>query len=158
MAEQNFDDWDDEEDILPSGAPLTGIVVAAVTNFLAGTLAMIGGALIAAASASALDVAMSQASVQGPDAERVRSIASGILSLISLVLILFGVAAVAAGVGVLKRQAWGRGLSIVLAYLAGALAIVSLVLTIAYGVVIFGAHALVMLLVLNDKDYSYQFR
>ena len=36
--------------------------------------------------------------------------------------------------------------------------IISLVTLTHFGVVPFGAHALVMLLVLNDKNYSYQFR
>ena len=157
MAEP-FDDWDDEDDDLPRGAPRTGIIVVGVTNFVAAAAALVLGVILAMAGGEALDIAMRQTNLGGLDAEQIRSTAATILGALAMVLVLFGVAAITAGVGVLKRLAWGRGLSLVLGVLAGVLAILSIVIMSPYGVVPFGAHALVTLLVLNDKDYSYQFR
>ncbi len=158
MAEPAFDDWDDEDDDRPRGGPRVGIIVVAVTNFVVAAVALVGAVVLAVNGSAALDLAMSRASLQGLDADRVRSIAASIVGLIALVLFLFGVAGIVAGVGVLKRLAWGRSLALVLGSVAGVLGIVSLVIMLPHGVVPFGAHALVMMLVLNDKDYSYQFR
>jgi hypothetical protein len=74
-----------------------------------------------------------------------------------LILLAFGVAAIAAGVGVLQRLAWGRTLAVALGALAGVLGVLCLVMVNCFGVVAFGGHSLLMLLVLNDKDYTYQF-
>jgi hypothetical protein len=160
MAEQPDDWYEDEE--APTGGPRAGILVAAWTNFLVGALAVTGGVLLSTSGVAALAVLMNQASstsgLSAGDMEKARGIAEGILNVIALGLMAFGLAAVVAGVGVLRRDAWGRTLSIVLGGLSGVLGIVCLVTINPYGVVVFGAHALVMLLVLNDKDYTYQFQ
>ncbi len=158
MAE-HFDDWDDEDDDLPCGGPRVGIVVVGVTNIVVAAAALVGGVVMAMmGSGPALDIVMGHADLRGLDGGQVRNIAGTILSAAPVVLILFGVTAIPAGLGVFQRMAWGRGLSLVLAALAGVLAILSLVLPLPYGVVPFGAHALVVMLVLHDKDYSYQFQ
>jgi len=162
MADEELDDWfEEDEDDLPRGGPRTGIVVAAVADFVVGALALVGGIILATSGMSALALVINQASASGlspADLEKARGIAAGIIGAIALVLVLFGLAAVVAGVGVAKRLAWGRVLSMVLAGLGGAIAVLSLVVIFPYGVVIFGAHALIVLIVLNDKDYVYQFR
>jgi hypothetical protein len=155
------DDWY-EDDEAPTGGPRAGILVAAVTNFLVGALVIVGGVILATSGVAALAMLMNQASATSnlspDDLEKARGVAAGLLNVIALLLMAFGLAAIVAGVGVLRRDAWGRTLSMVLGAIAGVLGILCLVTINPYGVVVFGAHAMVMLLVLNDKDYTYQFQ
>ena len=170
-----FDDWDDEdEDFVPQGAPKAGIVAAATTNIIAGALALMLGFFLAVQGVDGFN-ALADSPLSGKVTfvrqdvgkdlgkdvrEKVGRVSSVVASPLALAMMLFGVGAIVAGVGVAKRLNWGRGLSMALAVAGTILGLLFLLLPplLLPFVVVFGAHALVIRLVLIDKDYVYQFR
>src|SRR5262245_14341896 len=131
MAQANpFDDWDDEdEDFVLRGAPKAGIVAAATTDIVAGALALFLGFFLAVQGAEGLNTLADSplsgkvtfarddvAKDLGKDVlEKVNRVSAVIASPLALAMMLFGLGAIVAGVGVAKRLNWGRGLSMALA-------------------------------------------
>src|SRR5205823_3479697 len=110
QSAQSGDWYDEEDDALPSGAPKAGIIAAAVTNFIAGGLALIGGFFLAVQGVAGFqalaDSPLSGKAIftlAGPGKdilEKVDRVSSVIASPLALALMLFGLGAIVAGVGV----------------------------------------------------------
>jgi hypothetical protein len=159
-------DWLDDEEERPIGGPKSGIIVVAVANFLVGVLLMVGGLIIAVSglsfSADTLNAATRGGSLDQAAVDRLVGTVRAVLAVMATVALVFGGLCLAAGLGVVYRQAWGRILSLVLGFGAGLLALLGLLIAVVdFAIVIpvlYGGYALVVLLILFDKDYSRQFR
>jgi hypothetical protein len=153
MEEAQYDDY---EEAAPRGrAPKSGQVTAiAIVNFVLGGLSVLAGACVSlggllfgglssAASNSKITVqgmTPEQAEQFRRDMAKLQAAAGGSLAWVATLLVIMGIvsliwgaAAIADGVGVLNRKNWGRMLALILAGIAGVLALVSIVLGIMGG-------------------------
>ena len=161
----------DEEARMAETRPVrqSGAVTAvAVVNFvlgglqiLIGLLIMIVGPAIVGMAASAVDTSK-MTPEQARQFKQATTTGGGIVALGAAVfggcILIFGVPMIIAGIGVIKRRQWGRILSIVLASLAIVGAIVWLLTFNIIGLLINGGYAVVVFVILLNKQYAAEFR
>ena len=160
----------------------SGLVTAlAVINFvfgglgiLCGLLAFLGGALVASAGSAGndferqLEEKMREQGVQvkggaGGGGKTVQALGA-IIMISAVISLLWGAGAIAGGVGLIKRRNWGRILTLVLAGVAGLLAILSLIQTFLgagagglVSVIIYVAYAVFAFVVLLNPQAAREF-
>jgi len=90
-------------------------------------------------------------------ASAMTGMAGTLIMVIGVISIVLGILMIIAGVGVMQRKAWGRMLSLVLAVLAGVVAVLSLVQLNIISVLLQGAYCAFVLIVLLNKDNTAEF-
>ena len=150
-----------------SGSPMSGIILVAVTNFLVGAI-LIVAAVAAMTKLAPLTSIMSGQfttvvsplvdSQQGEQVEWILRTAERFMGILLVLSLVIGGLCTAAGFGVLYLSPWGRGLTIVLGFLSAAISAACFLIVNLPGMVVYGAYAMVSLIVLFDKDYARQFR
>lgn len=149
-----------------SGARSGAVTTVAVINFILGGLASACGVLAAIGGAVlGLGGAAAAANQPGMDPQGAKvaggMLAAGgvVLTVIALIVVLWGVLAIVAGVGVIKRQQWGRILTLILAGLAAVIAVLSLLNGVRgiVGLALYGGYATTCFVTLLNRDNAAEF-
>ena len=168
----------DERDYVPEEEPglverrpvrQSGAVTAvAVINFVLGGLEILLGLLIMILGPAILGFALSQVdtSKMTPEqAKQVKQVATqggGFLAVVTgimgICIMVFGVPMIIAGIGVIKRRQWGRVLTIVLGSISIAFAVLNLIGLNIIGVLVNGGYAVLVFVILLNKQYAAEFR
>jgi hypothetical protein len=158
------------------GPPLTrsgAVTAVAVVNFVLGALNVVCGLFFMVAFNTIAGIifgAATEAAKQQPGvtAEQQKQIqqASGILSTLGtaagIILgscgLIFGILYILGGIGVLNRRSWGRILTIILGIFAAIFAVLSLISANIPGLIVEGAYAVFVLIILFNSKYAAEFR
>jgi hypothetical protein len=148
-------------------APKSGAVTAvAIVNFVLGAIQLLCGgflALMGGAVASMIG-SMDMPEEAAGDAQMIGGAIGGIMFVMGIVTILFGVFVIAAGFGVLQRAQWGRILTLILGGLAGVLAIFNLISIMTgnvagiVGLLLDGGYCAMVFIILLNRRYAAEFR
>jgi uncharacterized membrane protein (DUF2068 family) len=155
----SHDEWDEWE-ASQSRQLSVGVVVVGVANFVVGTLAIAAGVMVLTSGTAPLGNLMDASAGMGDAAEgagAVKDFTANLLPLTAAITLALGVLAIVGGVGVLKHQAWARLLSILLGCVAAVLGIFGMLTMNFVGLVLYGSYAVVVLIVLFDRDYRHRF-
>ena len=152
----------------PAGG--SGAVTAvAIVNFVFGVLQLACGGCIALGGGLIAGLAGGMAgelSEQNPDVdpqaveaiEAMGQVGGGLIVVLGIAYLLFGVLLLVAGFGVLKRQSWGRILTLVLGGVAAALAILGITSGEWVGTIANIGYAILVFIVLLNKQNAAEFR
>jgi hypothetical protein len=173
-----------EEPAPRAPAAKSGQVMAiAIVNFVLGGLALLGGlcGLIGSMLVGSAATSMPRIQAQGLPPEVADKMAKEfgkaqaamggavgwivtLLLILSLINLLWGAGAITAGIGLLNRRSWGRLLALILAGVAGGLALLSLVPVFMGGgasnlvsVVLYAAYAAWVFIVLMKPEVQREF-
>jgi uncharacterized membrane protein (DUF2068 family) len=151
----------------PSTPPATesgAVTAVSVVNYLLGVLQlMCGGCLTFGGGVLAgLGGFMNQEEAgldpeQAEAMEQVMQLGGGVIAVLGVAYLLFGVLLLVAGYGVMKRQRWGRTLTLVLGGIAGVLAILGLLGGEWFGTTANLAYAIFVFVVLLNRRYAAEF-
>lgn len=154
----------------PVGRPRSGAVTAvAIVNYVLGALYFICGLIfmvafnaIAGVAFGQIQEAATKGDAQAQEAMKNAGGAAGILAgmgiFVGVCIIIFGIPMLLAGYGVMKRAQWGRILTLILGGFAGVFALLSLFNRSWGGVVIYAAYAVLVFVVLLNKQNAAEFR
>ncbi len=151
--------------------PRSGAVTAvAIVNFIVGGLSMFCGLLIGVLGGTAgamLGAGMENArrtsggmEMPGgsPSGLGVGTVLGGIAVVMGIITFLLGVPTVIAGIGVLKRQQWGRILTLILGGLSAAFGLFALSNGNVVQLLINAAYATLVFVILLNREYAAEFR
>jgi hypothetical protein len=148
-------------------APKSGAVTAiAIVNFVLGALQLLCGGItvIMGGAVASMLSEMDLPDEAGGGAQMIGGTIGGIIIVVGIISILFGICVIAAGFGVLQRAQWGRILTLVLGGLAGVLALLNLLSIFGgniggiIGLLMNGGYCAMVFMILLNRQYAAEFR